>query len=62
MAHRHTEDTWLDLIEVEFQMLECPLGTPARADLEVRLRQLEREFRAATAALVTKEFARAALP
>ena len=60
MAHRHTGDIWLDLIEVEFQMLECPLGTPARADLEVRLRQLEKEYKAATCGLVERESARAA--
>jgi len=60
MAHRHTEDIWLDLIKVEFQMLEHPMGAPARADLEVRLRQLEREHEAACRGLVGRESARAA--
>ena len=60
MAHRHLDNIWLDLIEVEFQMREHPLGAPERADLEVRLGQLEKEYEAATRGLIKRESARAA--
>lgn len=60
MAHRHTEDIWLDYVETEFQMLELRLGTSERADLEVRLLQLEKEYEAACRGLVERESARAA--
>lgn len=61
MTHRHTEDIWLDIVETEFQMLELRPGTAERADLAVRLLQLEKEHKAAVTALITREFARATL-
>jgi len=61
MAHRHTEDIWLDIVQTEFRMLELRPGTAERADLEARFLRLDSEHKAAVAALVTKEFARATL-
>lgn len=53
MAHRHTEDVWLDIVETESQLYVA--GRAERADLAVRLFQLEREYALAVDHMILNE-------